>query len=302
YLTLSHRWPPEPILKLAKSTLSRLMENIAMEEIPLTFQHAVIVTRQLGYRYLWIDSLCIIQDSAYDWENESANMGDIYRGSVCTIAVLTNKDSPGSGCFVTRNPLKFLPYPFSNEKLGVIWARDPCQEMLNDNELHSRGWVLQERTLSPRTLIYGEEVMMWECVTCVTNELSPNFLTTPKYENTSNLWFNLKLVFKSLARMSSLRVACPDLFSFQASYNGLIEEYSKCRLTCSQDKLVAIHGIISKLEETTGMENVAGLWKDALPEGLLWYRAVDRSGHLSPAYSGPYRAPSWSWAAVDGPV
>lgn len=83
YLCLSHRWPTEPIMMLNSATEARLRSGITLDMLPLTFQDAITIVRRLGHRYLWIDSLCIFQDSRQDWIIESDKMGDIYRGSVC---------------------------------------------------------------------------------------------------------------------------------------------------------------------------------------------------------------------------
>lgn len=89
------------------------MTSILLDDLPLTYRHVVFIAARLGYRYLWIDSLCVIQDSESDWERESSLMGDIYRGNVCIIAAFSAKDSHG-GCFVNRNPLSYMPCRLSN--------------------------------------------------------------------------------------------------------------------------------------------------------------------------------------------
>jgi hypothetical protein len=94
-------------LRLLESNLSRFQESIEYEELPVTFQHAVQITRQLGYDFLWIDSLCIIQDSTSDWYLESAIMGDIYAGGFCNISAVAGQDSQ-DGCFAVRTPLKYI--------------------------------------------------------------------------------------------------------------------------------------------------------------------------------------------------
>jgi hypothetical protein len=82
-----------------------MMDNIDMDELPKTFQDAIVITRRLGARYLWIDSLCNIQDSVEDWENESASMEHVYRNSMCNIAVTSGMDG-SVGCLFERNPLR----------------------------------------------------------------------------------------------------------------------------------------------------------------------------------------------------
>lgn len=81
YLALSHCWGPSTVkerLLTKEATLKTRMKSIPISSMPANFHDATIITRRLGYRYLWIDSLCIIQDSKSDWETESSNMGNIY--------------------------------------------------------------------------------------------------------------------------------------------------------------------------------------------------------------------------------
>ncbi|TVY55546.1 hypothetical protein LCER1_G002742 [Lachnellula cervina] len=75
--------------------------------LPPSFRDAVIVTRELGIRYLWIDSLCIVQDDLDDWRKESAQMDRIYGMSFLTIIAAGASHSQG-GCFVPR-AIRFPP-------------------------------------------------------------------------------------------------------------------------------------------------------------------------------------------------
>jgi hypothetical protein len=113
--------------------------------------------------------LCILQDSKDDWETESAKMGDIYKNGFLTIAVRAARN-PEEGCFVARDqeiPTCRLEYrsPEPSVAAGSIYIRDPAFQMerLGGTALDSRGWVLQEKLLSPRILYYGAQQMYWEC-------------------------------------------------------------------------------------------------------------------------------------------
>ncbi|KAF2738918.1 HET-domain-containing protein, partial [Polyplosphaeria fusca] len=101
YITLSHCWGKAKIIRLLESTLERFQKAIPFKRLPRNFQDAVKTTAMLGYRYIWIDSLCIIQDSSEDWKAEAAKMGAVYRHSVCTLAALGSSSSQG-GCFKYR--------------------------------------------------------------------------------------------------------------------------------------------------------------------------------------------------------
>lgn len=107
YLALSHCWGSIDTIKLTSTSLVKYYSSICYDELPRTFQDAVSVTRRLGFRYLWIDSLCIIQDSEEDWKRESAKMGDVYRNSTSCIAALAARNSEG-GCFSLRDPTRYF--------------------------------------------------------------------------------------------------------------------------------------------------------------------------------------------------
>src|SRR6187402_2210908 len=152
-------------------------EGIEVYKLPKTFQDAIYVARHLNPRvqYLWIDSLCIVQDDARDWARESVQMYQIYRNSYCNISATGAKDNDG-GLFFDRNPeflwedqinlnAEGIPKLRSmngergqNFGLGVdirrcnildasFWARE-----VDNAHINRRGWVLQERLLAPRVL------------------------------------------------------------------------------------------------------------------------------------------------------
>jgi hypothetical protein len=110
YITLSHCWgnPKLQIKRLSNANISQFTNLIDDAELPKTFQDAIAIARRLGVRFLWIDSLCIIQDSVEDWVKESSNMGNVYKNSLCNIAATAAPDGR-TGCFLQRNPLLARP-------------------------------------------------------------------------------------------------------------------------------------------------------------------------------------------------
>ena len=287
YLTLSHRWGNKPTVRLLQGNEADFTESISMQGLPLTFQHAVTVTVRLGFRYLWIDSLCIIQDLLADWERESAIMGDIYRGSICTIAACSAMDSH-EGFFSSRNPLLDLPCRL-NEQVGVVncfnFGRLPA------DYLSSRGWVVQERALSSRTLFYRAGAISWECVETEFEERG----VKEQADQPKSRFYNLSLI-----KLGKLDLSTPSesLLMFHTYWTKLLGFYSATHLTRPSDRLVAISGVISKIRQSTQLTPLAGLWKEILPAELLW-KAEDVS-HLLQMQE--HRAPSWSWASFDGRI
>ena len=104
YITLSHCWGDEQVLKLKTSNHQTLENSIPIDSLPQTFCDASTIARKLGLKYLWIDSPCIIQDLAEDWQRESPTMNQVYSNSTVTVAALWGANSY-AGCFIQRQPL-----------------------------------------------------------------------------------------------------------------------------------------------------------------------------------------------------
>ncbi len=171
YVTLSHCWGKIEIKMLKMANLNQLIECIDIAELPKTFQDAIQISRRLDIRFLWIDSLCIIQDSKEDWLKESVIMGDIYQHAYCNIAATAAPDGR-TGCFLERNPLLAQPFrvridsypgPRSNSSVYSLAPQVFWEQGLLQAPLLQRAWVVQERTLSPRVIHFGKDQLFWEC-------------------------------------------------------------------------------------------------------------------------------------------
>jgi hypothetical protein len=111
FATLSHCWGTSYMPKADRSNLHQLVAGIDSSYFMKTFLEAISITRKLGLRYLWIDSLCIIQDDKDDWNNEASLMSLVYRYCFINIAA-TGSPNPTGGCFWDRNPRAVLPTEF----------------------------------------------------------------------------------------------------------------------------------------------------------------------------------------------
>ena len=142
--------------------------GIPSSELPQTFQDAISVTRRLQIRYLWIDSLCILQDSSEDWDHESAQMHHVYGNAYVTLAADDSRDS-SEGLFRGRFPSLVTPtivataWKEALAKKFIVIPRRFWSESVAESPLNRRAWVLQERYLSPRIIHFGETQILWEC-------------------------------------------------------------------------------------------------------------------------------------------
>jgi hypothetical protein len=291
YACLSHCWGGEQPLKttMEPDTLTEHREKIKWEILPKTFQDAVIVARKFGIQYLWIDSLCIIQDSSKDWQVQSALMGEIYRHAVMTIAGSASS-GPRQGLFRTADDVHLdQPFPVTENLEGShkFRSRVPLSHNASELPLLHRGWVLQERLLSSRYLHFGQNELIWECMEHLTCECGNLSLKDPyRYK-----WLEPKnrLHPESLKLLNRF---LPE--TLPAAWRATVVDYSRMELSHPEDLFPAISGIAKSIKEVTGWEYVAGLWKETLITDLVWRTEKPKTA----ARCKEWRAPTFSWASV----
>ena len=398
YIALSHCWGHSHRTKATKATIEQFKSEIEYSSLPKTFQHAVVYARELNIRYLWIDTLCIIQDDPLDWEREASKMGGVYKNAYLTIAASSSRDDssglfqdmayrmydmsyvssdalchgrPGlrntipdthikkNGAhpmfaFSPDNGSAFVGYQTeagvaklfltpewmpSSTKANPLTYRigefGRSYDPLDEEPLSERGWTLQERVLSPRTIHFGSSQMYWECQECLLAEdgaiFSPNCRTVPTIRAIGLCDAVPKVQRLSMAEKAareeyigsdddddSSLSSCDWSWSWKLAWTRIIEGYSTRLLTMESDKLPALAGLAKGMAERTGDSYQVGLWKSMLPDLLFWKVAVSETTHmcldpehdmlLPPPWKSKavvpraYRAPSWSWASVDASV
>jgi hypothetical protein len=146
--------------------LEHRQQAFALKLLPTAFRHAVEITRQLGRRYLWIDSLCIVQSlddsETDDWQEESKRMEMVYANAFCTLA-MHSKYSPDHGPLDNRPVKAHIEFDTSKGPLLLSNYIDNFETEVNRSDLSERGWVMQERILSRRTIHVGLEQTYFEC-------------------------------------------------------------------------------------------------------------------------------------------
>lgn len=165
YMTLSHRWGGRDVIKTTTATLGERKARIPLRDLPRTFADAVTICRRLGVRYLWIDSLCIIQDSRDDWEREAERMANIYANSYLTIAASSSVDS-GSGCFPSWSERSRTPHLSPETRSsGMPFIGDAAPVRNTAGNQRSTSWLAMRQHVyvnsswegqSSRLIIHGE--------------------------------------------------------------------------------------------------------------------------------------------------
>jgi hypothetical protein len=307
YAALSHCWGSSTTLTTTQATLDDRVDAVSYDELPKTFQDAVQVCRALGLKFLWIDSLCIIQDDPEDWANEASLMAAVYHNAYLTISATSSRSS-NEGLFrrsVVHNLTGQLDdgtiYQFVfRQKFDHNWqVFDHSPNTPESSHTHtrdqfplsSRAWGLQERLLSHRVLHFGPGELSFECISrayceCKGNHLLADTLRAPK--------------------LALVNLRTPKNTDRRRLWRNMVELYSPLQLTFSKDKLPAISGLAQRFAKS-GDQYLAGLWSrtkdsstggyDTLIEDLQWCIR-----HGSKRARPAWRAPSWSWASVDGQV
>ncbi|KAI9736600.1 MAG: hypothetical protein M1834_000804 [Cirrosporium novae-zelandiae] len=297
YVTLSYVWgEDQPQKTTTDNIIQYVTSGLNMNETPQTIKDAVHVTHKLQFRYLWIDSYCIIQDSADDKVQEIRNMRRIFQNAHLTIiAAKTTKVSIGFLQDCPRLlPTFVVPFFCPDGGLGTITLSP--RAMSNPYEAdkeptNSRGWCLEERILTPRALIYASHTLQYLCQRGLLNignsfirakltgidRLSPRFFypeadSSPPHTET-------------MREMTKL-------------WHRILQDFTPRALTAPKDRLKAIAGVAEEFHLRLKSRYVAGMWEHHLLGDLLWTKA----GHDPLPGPTAYRAPSWSWASVDGIV
>lgn len=166
YIALSHRWgqpSKNKVFCTLKSNKESFQKRIKIAKLPKTFRDAIDITRKLGIQYLWIDSLCIVQDDVNDWDAESKLMEQVFSSAYLTIAAsCANGTDDG---FLKPRPYREV-VPLNKDNGMQYYVCDAIDDFASDvdqGELNKRGWVLQERALSRRTIYFTENQTYWEC-------------------------------------------------------------------------------------------------------------------------------------------
>lgn len=307
YVALSHCWGGSKPLSLVRARLPEFKKQINVADLPNTFKDAITVTQELQLPYLWIDSLCIIQDDKTDWEQEAARMADVYSKAfvVVTGSSSPNPETPFLGPredeWLTKTfNLPISPgynIPIQARKRAVLAA--PLDQGLLEppftsswatlkrvGPLYNRGWCFQESYLATRNLHFTPGSLVFECKTHRRGEdqLPPYPSTAPGTLGGGG--------------------GGPDPAD---QWRMLVKSFTSRQLTFGGDKLPAIGGAAVTMPQAAqahgGGRYLAGLWADTLLLDMMWqvmpWMVLAGQESQSLAYDdadgGP---PTWSWASM----
>ncbi|KAK3375000.1 heterokaryon incompatibility protein [Podospora didyma] len=311
YAALTYCWGnplKHRILKTTSDNFEKHLSAIALQDMPRTLCDAVIICRRLGLQYLWIDALCIIQGDDEDWAREAGKMCDVYSNAALTIAA-DHGDGNSAGIL---GPQEYGERPrklslngrravyvreFRKHNDVTLLYRSPDAEEDALTPINQRAWTLQEALLSKRILHYTADEMVWECTTrreCECRLGRPVALD----DSPTRLFRNVDL-FRTLTLAGAYQ-----------EWRNLLPVFAERRLSFDDDKLSALSGMADQFSRMCATvfgitdRYLAGLWEGDLPRGLLWTVEDDSHYTREQSFRRPraWRAPSWSWAAVEAPI
>lgn len=308
--------------------------------MPQNFQDAIFMTRALGSQYIWIDSLCIIQDSAADWAHEGSQMDKTYKFARLTLAATSASTSEDGFLDYTLKDSTFTIPLMHYSSLSDIVAqhqekrsRDGMEFSVEDTIWNTRGWTLQERHLSRRILHFTQSQIFWECRRGFASECGQRIKRLPvsmvrvygANDSSSESDYESSLddnperspddsvqgLSLSPTSTGSSAGDTTDQYTIKlraSFYNWwfqVLADYTTRNLTFSSDKFAAISGLAKELN--TAFLNETGV-EDIYVAGI-WLGALRECLLWMPEWpidvqrDSPHmdRAPSWSWARWDVP-
>ncbi|KAJ9650269.1 hypothetical protein H2198_010421 [Neophaeococcomyces mojaviensis] len=335
YVALTYTRGTAKVLSTNLANLDNRRKQIGTDKFNKTFKQAIYLTRMFGFRYLWIDAYCIVMDSPQDRTKHVPRMGIIYHNAALTLSAAVSASADDGLIRYKANILTEAKIPYRSKDgtpLGHFFATNSKPRDFNEDiangELNQRGWCLQARALSRRTLHFGNDQLFWECDAGVWKEgcaikYPPESLKDPlvhwrmsfvKYkrgaepEQQKPLLANRKTI-----RPTSAMLVIPKIYHL---WYSLITQYTGRILPREKDKSSGIAGLayifaclISQRQTQSGPSKprpdtyVAGLWQNDLPFGLLWSSGSFHKWRMKfVKYPSKPRAPSWSWLSVEGPM
>ncbi|KAI2634632.1 heterokaryon incompatibility protein-domain-containing protein [Xylaria nigripes] len=297
YVCLSHCWGGCLPLRTTKGTYNQMLQSIPWSEVPRSYRGLIELCRLFGVEYVWIDSLCIIQDDAEDWTREAHNMCDVYENSWLTIAATSIPNCSHDLWAFSDRADQVRSTKVTTGLQALIAVPVPTWHPTSSDLVHhqrkfwpllDRAWVFQEIMLSPRVLHFSMWELLWECkaaTTCDCGRLEPR-----------NKDARFEAVFETGSDAD-----------VEAMWREMVQGFSNLSLTMSMDKYVSLSGLAQKFARKRPADTyLAGAWRRSLSRDLLWLNIcaipifTRNADHSVPTTLD--RAPSWSWMKTNNRV
>ncbi|PMD19841.1 HET-domain-containing protein, partial [Hyaloscypha hepaticicola] len=296
YAAASFCWGKIGILRTTQAVLNALVVRIPLEQLSQTFIDFITITRELGLRYIWIDALCIVQDSYEDWEKEAALLPHYFQNSFVNIVAASASDA-SQGFLASRSSSPLFTFHVhipGDPRGGVLHLRKylGLQDPVSAEPISSRGWVFQEQLLSPRNLYYTSREMTWECQQTAHRESFDASVSSysPRLE--------IKKFIGEINTKTGNEADGPQEQEILDLWDSLVTMYSDKKVTYAPDRLLALESLARVFHKVLQDDYMAGMWRSGFPESMAWYRSGIHDSSKETHHI--YIAPSWSWASDFG--
>ncbi|KAI1416371.1 heterokaryon incompatibility protein-domain-containing protein [Hypoxylon sp. FL1857] len=279
YVALSHCWGTTRTITTTRANIEDHKRSISINILPQTFKDAIQIVQKFGLRYLWIDSLCIVQDDAEDWEREAAQMAGVYRNAYFVLGA-SRGESDAHGFLGSRlvPPGSIVSDGFTFSLLPPLLHRWTIGvDIMRNEPLSDRAWCLQERYLARRMLMYGSTQAAWECSELRTSEDGESI-----YEEGDGLSRILQTANTGISVFGDILLTRwnvelqprrrETVFKY-ADWYRMVEQYTTRNITKDSDRLPALLGVANALGAITSDDYIMGIWLGGLLEGLAWCAA-----------------------------
>ena len=289
YAALSYVWGGMNLSELSEGFSTAKERNYLPLKLPRSITDAIGLCKMLEIDYLWVDSLCIIQQDSTDKYQQIEHMHSVYGNSYLTIIAAAGKDANGGLPGIGLVPRRVNSLVIKSEGKSYIHTnKDPIQIMKNSH-WYSRGWTFQELVLSRRSLIFTENLCFFHCSNVIwTEEI---VLENSQIKNTPSVQESLR-VLNLLRAPSKWR---NNMSYFNEVYSPLLAEFTQRRLSRDEDAIAAFKGILQALQPVVG-SFYWGVPERMLARGLLWKLHTNSYCDGPPADNRRREFPSWSWA------
>lgn len=312
--------------KLSRTTTKNAQirrQLIDIVRLPRVFRQALRITRELGFRYLWIEALCTITDLPQDIAKHVPRIGLIYQNATIALSALGVSSVENDMIRARSRGFKEVKLPYRTPDgvpLGHFYIIDRKLSSFEDdvllNDGYSRSHSLQPRLLSPRILYFGAQQLFWQCHCGIWAESCSLRLPSSSSDSITGLRHALMMyqILPSAPKTthlfprrmpSSLK---PEITTTMHDlWYRVISHYTLLTVNKDQDKGSGVAGIAYVLacasSTTSADKYLAGLWRNDILVGLLWSPCSFQSWDPSYiTYPTTPRAPSWSWMSVNGHV
>ncbi|UPL03818.1 hypothetical protein LCI18_014752 [Fusarium solani-melongenae] len=316
YIAVSYRWPKKPNQdqQLTSATRDHFLRGYSTAELPQLYCDAFTVARMLGFRYVWIDALCIMQDNGGDWHAEAPKMASVYGNAIFTVAFGDGPEPEHSewrSCSLRDAATRAAAQTFvKGGRIPNFDKRSPesIYYWLESNgnfptrpssELDQRGWTFQERLLSKRILTITADGLFWDCCRSSASDTRPlGFLGdfSPIFRDSDERKIKTQLL--GMSRDPTI-VARGDLYLL---WRRILQDYTQRKFSHTKDRIVAIEGVVRRIGDVLNEQCFLGVWKGDSLRSLIWFCDTVALSAKPARKDYQIRVPSWSWASVSSPI